>query len=351
MDAFEMELLRRSPLAAATLETCDFVFDDAMLDALYQEHRGHCYEDVLTFPRFLGLVRDALLRHDGSGHRLFVELERDRAQPVDESNFYRKLARTPVAVSRALVRAGWARLDALLPAAADPLPACFAGFAVLAADGKKIKNAAKRLRPTRGYRGKLLGAKALVALDLRSGLVRALSDSLDGEANDVPLVPALLEQLRAQSDRPLLSLWDRQFGDVGTLRKLTARAGDAYLVRLRRGLKFQGESRCETIDAQGHPVIDEVGLLGSGAAGLRVRRIPKVRAGAGEEDVQLVTSLLDARAFPAEVLLELYRQRWDIEQVFQQITETFNLSHLIGCAPQAILLQFSLCLLLYNLML
>ena len=76
------------------------------------------------------------------------------------------------------------------------LPACFDGFAVIVGDGKKIKNAAKRLKPTRGYSGKLIGAKALVAMDVRSGMAVAMSDSLDGLANDVPLVPALMEQLR-----------------------------------------------------------------------------------------------------------------------------------------------------------
>jgi hypothetical protein len=57
-------------------------------------------------------------------------------------------------------------------------------------DGKKIKDAAKWLKPTRGYAGKLIGAKALdfdelsrvVAADLRSGLALAMSDSLDGAA-------------------------------------------------------------------------------------------------------------------------------------------------------------------------
>jgi hypothetical protein len=36
--------------------------------------------------------------------------------------------------------------------------------------------------------------------------------------------------------------------------------------------------------------------------------------------------------------------------VFQQVTETFSLSHLIGSSPRAVLLQFAYCLLLYNLM-
>ena len=48
-------------------------------------------------------------------------------------------------------------------------------------------------------------------------------------------------------------------------------------------------------------------------------------------------------------MLELYRRRWGIEQVFQQVTQTFSLNHLIGSEPKAVLLQFAYCLLLYNL--
>ena len=47
--------------------------------------------------------------------------------------------------------------------------------------------------------------------------------------------------------------------------------------------------------------------------------------------------------------MQLYKKRWDIEQVFQQVTETFALAHLIGSSPRAVLLQFAYCLLLYNL--
>src|SRR6185295_5656071 len=101
-------------------------------------------------------------------------------------------------------------------------------------DGKKIKDAAKRLKPTRGYSGKLIGAKALVAMDARTGMAVAMSDSLDGMANDVPLVPALMKQLRETITRPVLSVWDRQFDDVRTLGHLSARAGDAFVVRVKQ---------------------------------------------------------------------------------------------------------------------
>lgn len=137
--AFDSELKDRLPLACATLELFDYAFDDGLLGRIYDEHRGRCYTDRLTFPALLRLVRDAPLQHGGSGHRLFVELERDGGEPADESNFYRKLARMPVGVSRALLRECTGRLAAVMPAPAERLlPACFEGLEVVVVDGKKV---------------------------------------------------------------------------------------------------------------------------------------------------------------------------------------------------------------------
>ena len=155
MGAFERELMKRSPLAACVLEVSDYLFDGRLLASVWEGNRGRCYEDVLVFEDFLRLTRDALLRHGGSAHALFVELERGGRRPVDESNFYRKLSRTPAAVSRALLREGAAKLAGLMPegASAAAVPACFGGFEVVAADGKKVKDAAKRLMTARGLSG------------------------------------------------------------------------------------------------------------------------------------------------------------------------------------------------------
>lgn len=357
MDAFHDELLRRSPLAQAAISILDFACDENTLAQLYRENKGRCYEDVLTFPVQLRLIRDALLRHEGRGHKLFVELERRDAEPCDESNFYRKLARTPTAVTHALLARGAARMGELIPgdllgAVATPLPSCFDGFTVLAADGKKIKQVARRLLPTRAYRGgALLGAKALVALDLRTGLAVAMSSSLDGESNDIPLAPELVRQLREQIATPILSVWDRQFTDSKSMRLLQEREGDAFVIRVRRGVTFHvepGSRRCTT-DENGRTIIDEIGTFAPyHGCHLRLRRVTVLRPGEEEGDVILLTNLTGRERFPATAIAWLYRQRWQIEQVFQQVTETFSLQHLIGCSPQAVLLQLGLCLLLYN---
>jgi len=174
-----------------------------------------------------------------------------------------------------------------------------------------------------------------------------MSDSLDGLTNDVPMVPALMDQLRQAIARPILSVWDRQFDDVRTMRRISERPGDTFVVRMKQAHTFVAESCVESMDENGRRITDEIGVMGRGKNTMRVRRVTLHRPGA--EDVVALTNLLDQAAFPAGELLGLYKLRWGIEQVFQQVTETFSLQHLIGSQPQAVLFQFAYCLLLYNL--
>ena len=120
---------------------------------------------------------------------------------------------------------------------------------------------------------------------------------------------------------------------------------------MKKNHSFTAVSTVRTTDAQGRVVVDEVGFSGGATPRARrpalpTRRITPGRTGAGEEDVVVVTDLTDATLYPAADILELYARRWGIEQVFQQVTETFSLRHLIGSAPKAVLLQFAFCLLL-----
>jgi hypothetical protein len=78
-----------------------------------------------------------------------------------------------------------------------------------------------------------------------------------------------------------------------------------------------------------------------------VRQITLVRP--GEEEIVLVTDLLEAETYPAEDLLAAYLARWGIERVFQQVTEVFSLQQLIGSTPEATIFQGAFCMLLYNL--
>jgi hypothetical protein len=221
----------------------------------------------------------------------------------------------------------------------------------LAVDGKKIKHVAKRLKVRRPFKGHVFGGKLVVAEDVTTGVAVAMAADPDGEVGDTPVVPAGLEQVRAQGSGPRLWLGDRIFCDLNPPRQFAV-DGDHYVIRSCGKVSFTADpsrpARHGT-DAQGRASQEEWGWLGQASDPRRqyVRRITLYRP--GDEDVSVVTDLLDPDAYPAVDILAVYLLRWGIENLFQQVTEVFHLGRLIGTTPQATVFQAAFCLLLSNL--
>lgn len=352
MDGFEVELLNRLPLAEAVPTLLWYVANDQVLDEVFDQRRGRAYEGSLAFDTLVELVFNALLVHEGSGRSSFSESREAGVLDVTDQAAYGKLRRVPVAVSEALLSTVSHRLTDLVPSVeVRSLPDCFADYEVIHIDGKKIKKLAKRLKLLRGVTGSLLGGKVLAAINGRTGLVIAMSCSLDGEANDAPLVPTLIPQVRERITGLRLSVLDRQFCDL-TIPHLLSENGDAFVIRHCLKMKFHPDParKAKTaIDPQGRKLRDEWGWIGSPTDKRRlyVRRITLDRT--GEESIIILTNLLDEAKFPAWAIMEVYRERWQIERVFQQVTEVFQLQRLIGSSPQAAIFQSALCFILYNL--
>jgi len=346
-------VLDRLPLADAVLSTLAYLLNPERLDPIFDAHRGRSFEDVLTFPTFVALIADAVLKYAGSARKSLERAREQGALPSCNGAFYGKLRRAPQELSLGFFEEAAAHLRQLLPAgfeAAD-LPASLDGLTVVVIDGKKIKRVAKRLLPVRGAAGKVYGGKLLVAFLPREGLAVAMAADPDGEANDMRLLPELLPRARARIAGPRLFVEDRQFCALDHLEECTGH-GDHFLIRFCRKMGFEADPArpaVESRDDRGRRVIDEWGWVGArrDRRRRRVRRITLVRP--GEEDVILITDLMDDATYPAEDLLTVYLHRWGIERVFQQITEVFSLSRLIGSTPEATIFQAGFCLMLYDL--
>jgi hypothetical protein len=217
-DVFSAVVLGKLPLADSVWRLLHFAIDDPWLDDLWTRHRGRCYERDLKFSTLAHLIADALLEHGGSGHQAF-ERARDAAiLPVSITSAYDKLGNLPVPVSEALLSEGTQRMNAILPElpAIDPLPDCWADFEVFGADGKAIKHVKRLLKPLRGLQAGILGARASVGLNLRTGLAVAMVGHLDGEAGEGALTEVLLPKLaKAAGQRPWLVVLDRLYGNLG----------------------------------------------------------------------------------------------------------------------------------------
>jgi hypothetical protein len=355
MDGLDESIRQRLPLAEATLRLIHHALDQETLDTLYEENRGLCYQKQLSFPTLANLLLDALTLHRGSGHAAFEQAKRQGRLPVVQTNVYGKLGRTPLAVSKALLRQGSQRLAAILPiglSAGTSWPKSLDALSPVAVDGKKIKNAAKRLAGLRRLPGKMLAAKLLAGVSLKTGLVVAFEADPDGERNDVPLVEGLLPQVRAAVAGSILWIADRQFADLNVPTQFVGQ-NDHYLIRMTKKMSFAADPerpQREGVDEEGRAYRQQWGWIGQTSQQRRryVRWIELSQTIDGGDRLVVITDLLDADLYPAADLLEAYRQRWGIERVFQQVTEVFGLQTLIGSRPEGAVLQASLCFLLYN---
>ena len=345
------DVLTRLPLAQAVLTAWQWMADDAFLEDLFEHHRGRCYAQDLRFPALVRLVHDVLAGAALSAHQRFTQARATGELPVTIQAAYRKLGRLPLPLRMAFLAGCTERLRALLPdPALEALPACLADWQVLTLDGKAIKRVAKRLRPLRGLRGGVLGGRALVAQAMGSGLILGMHAGPDGEANDIAFVPDLVPALRERVGHPILWVADRQFGYPEVLARLASGA-DRFLVRYHGNVCFTPDpdrSPRGGTDPQGRGYREEWGWLG-GVQNAHRRYVRRLTLDLGAEQLVVVTDLLDPDRYPAVDLLGVYRKRWGIEGVFQQITEVFGLARLIGGTAQATVFQLAFCLVLYNL--
>ncbi len=351
MEEFERRALEKMPLAEGVGWLWRFVLDEEFLDSIWGRFRGRCYTGVLKFSLIVQLIHDALLNF-GSGRESFRKHQIDGTLEASLQATYGKLARLPVAVSQAMLSETTQKLRQLFP---DQMslqkPLSLNGLRVIIYDGKTIKRVAKRLKPCRGVPGGMLGGRSLVAIDWETGLAIAMRGDLDGDANEIKHVGELVPEVCRLVEGPRLHVGDRAFCDLEQPQHFTKNVGDHFLVRYHPKVKFHPDASKpakQSVNEQGQTIIESWGLLGSPTdrRHREVRRIELLRA--DEDSIILITDLLDAEQFPATDLLMIYRERWQIEEIFQQVTEVFGLSHLIGCSPEASLFQFAFCLMLYN---
>ena len=262
-DAYVREPLQRLPLADATLSLWAYVLRPTCLAQVFAEPRGRSFEETLTLARFVDLIGDALVKHEGSGRQSFTRAREQGTLATSSEAGYGKLRRVPLSLSLGFFTEGTARLRALLPPPhlATELPASVAELTVVVGDGQTLKRVAKRLLPARGAAGKVYGGKLLVAVLPSPGGAVAMAADPDGERKECRLMPQVVEQTRQVVRGPRLWVLDRQFGDlVQTAR--CSEAGDHFLIRYHQKVQFWPEPAQATMltqDAQGRHIEEEWG--------------------------------------------------------------------------------------------
>jgi hypothetical protein len=148
----------------------------------------------------------------------------------------------------------------------------------------------------------------------------------------------------------MLLLWDRNVFSYRTI-QLVLQAKAHLLARVKNELVFRsiqqlsaGSYLAKVYPSFRHRRRDEDGIL------MRIIEytFDDPQRPAHQQRHRLLTTLLDPELDPAVILIVLYHERWEEEQMFQKVTEVFGLRGLVGGTPQGCIFQLAFCLLLDN---
>ena len=99
MDRPSKAVLARMPLAESVLLLWRWVTSEDRMQSLWNDHRGRCYEKIISFALMVHLIADALLKYNGSGRRAFEKGIENGELETNVSSAFKKLGRLPVGLT------------------------------------------------------------------------------------------------------------------------------------------------------------------------------------------------------------------------------------------------------------
>ena len=109
-------LWAKLPLAEAVVQVFRFVGEKTRLQAIFDKHRGRCFDGAIRFPDLVTLIGDALMEYGGSGNQSFSRARETGELKASKVAAYGKLRRLPVPLSQAFLAELAHSLRQLFPA-------------------------------------------------------------------------------------------------------------------------------------------------------------------------------------------------------------------------------------------
>jgi IS4 transposase len=330
---------RQAPLSVMTRLGLEAALPAAWVDELFAHHRGRQYQRTLWFSTVVELMGLVVL---GLRPSLHAAARRAEHLPVSLNALYDKVRRVEPGLLRQLVAGSAARLAPLQPPA-EPL---LAGWRVKVLDGNKLAPSERRLAVMRAQRGAMLPGQSLVVYEPDLGLVTDLLAVADAYTQErLSALP-----LAQQSAPGEVWVADSNFCTERLLSAWQAR-GACFVVRehgRHPRVKAYGPWReLGPVPEQG-TVREQALHLVNDATWRRIELRLKEPTVSGTTEV-VVWSNLPAEV-PAAAIMTLYRQRWQIEGLFQRLESVLH-SELAGLGhPRAALLGFAVAVIAYNLL-
>jgi IS4 transposase len=335
-----------SPLTVMARALLENALQPGPIDEMFERTAKVQYTDKLLFSTVVDMMAMVVCGFYDSPRAVYLA---HREQfPVALTNVYEKLNGIELPVMQQLVRDNAAQLTKVVQAMSGGLPALLPGFPVKFLDGNALAGTDHRIEPLRAIASAPLPGKTLSVFDPQLGLVTDVFPCEDGHAQERALLGPVLDRVQAGE------LWiaDRNFCTVGWLCGVVLRRKAHVLVREHKGLPWTAVDDLRCIGRVETGTVWEQNVTVESAEGtaLKLRRIViqlDQPTRDGETELALLCDLTEQQA-DASTLARLYLQRWQIETVFQVLTETLQCEHPRLGYPKAALFGFCVALLAYN---
>ena len=341
-DAF----VEASPVSVMLRGMMEKVFRPERLDEIFEQHAEVQYTRELLFSDLVNLLSLVVCGIRPSVNAAYKAKANELN--VTRNAIYAKLNGVEPSVSAALLRDSTAELSALVQQMGGEQPPLLENYQVRILDGNALAATERRLKVLRDVASAPLPGKSLVVLDPLLRLAVDIFPCEDGHAQERRLFERVLATIEPQQ------LWiaDRNMCTLAFLGGIAQRQA-AFLIREHKNLPWEALGDLQSVGSvAAGEVFEQTIQIQHNGEPLHLRRVvlrltKPTRHGDGE--IVVLTNLSETAADAVRVV-QLYRERWQIEGLFLTVTQNFEGEIDTLAYPKAALLSFTLALMAYNML-
>jgi len=340
------QFVEESPISVMMRGIVEYAFEAKRLDDLFEDTAEAQYTRTLHFSTVADLMSEVVFDISpsiGASYQANIG-----EMSVSRKSVYNKLNGIEPQISAALVGDSVTQFAPVIEKLRATLPLLLPAYRTKILDGNHFSATEHRIEELRTIGDAPLPGKALVVLDPLLKLATHVFPCEDGHAQE----RSLLDQVLLCVEKGDLWIEDRNFCTLGFLFGIRSR-GAKFLVRqhanlpgrLRGRRTYVGRIETGRVYEQSMEITDpETG------ATLAIRRITvKLYQPTRDGDTELhILTNVPKKAGNSCKLADLYRKRWTIETMFQELTETLTCEIKTLGYPKAAVFAFCLALVAYN---
>lgn len=337
----------KSPISVMARALMERAFNPEQMDQWFANTADKQYTRKLLFSTTFNIMIHVVLGTYKSVHAAFQANQSEMV--VSVKSLYNKLDGFEISSSAKLVRYAADQAKSVIEKLGGQSPPLLPGFRVKMLDGNCIEATHKRIKELRDIAGGALPGKSLVVYDPSLRLPIDVFPCEDGHAQERSLLADVLTTVE-QND---VWICDRNFCVISFLFGIAQKMG-FFIIRQHGNLPWQpvGKSKYKGRIKTGRVYEQPITITDDNGNTMQLRRIRVILDDAtrdGDQDIFILTNLPHDIA-PAKTIAELYRKRWNIETVFQELSEHFNSEINTLGYPSAAIFGFCVALVSYTIL-